>query len=169
MAYVTNSGRVWRKMPESDARSVISAQTFQREPIVSVDTCAEIKNAPSVTYVTSSGRIWRKVPESVEHSECAWKHWLATPRSPQPTIIPEPLLQDKPENKRPPTANIGTLTGPDETVFFSDALRSVKPRLQLFPSSLGSIDQPGKKKVGKKRWIEIGNLTALQHVAGSTA
>ena len=30
----------------------------------SLDSCAEIKSAPSVAYVTKSGRVWRKVPES---------------------------------------------------------------------------------------------------------
>ena len=45
---VTNSGRVWRKVPESDARSVINTQTFQRALTASVDSCAEIKSAPSV-------------------------------------------------------------------------------------------------------------------------
>ena len=43
---VTRSGRVWRKVPESDARSVISTQTFQRALTASVDSCAEIKSAP---------------------------------------------------------------------------------------------------------------------------
>ena len=45
---VTKSGRVWRKVPESDARSVISTQTFRRALTASVDSCAEIKSAPSV-------------------------------------------------------------------------------------------------------------------------
>ena len=45
---VTKSGRVWRKVPESDARSVISTQTFWRALTASVDSCAEIKSAPSV-------------------------------------------------------------------------------------------------------------------------
>ena len=36
---------------------------------MSVDSCAEIKSAPSVVYVTSSGRVWRKVPESGARSE----------------------------------------------------------------------------------------------------
>ena len=30
----------------------------------SVDSCAEMKSAPSVAYVTSPGKVWRKVPES---------------------------------------------------------------------------------------------------------
>ena len=29
-----------------------------------MDSCEEIKSAPSVAYVTKSGRVWRKVPES---------------------------------------------------------------------------------------------------------
>ena len=33
---VTKSGRVWRKVPESDARSVISTQTFRRALTASV-------------------------------------------------------------------------------------------------------------------------------------
>ena len=49
---VTKSGRVWRKVPESGARSVarsvINTQTFQRALTASVDSCAEIKSAPSV-------------------------------------------------------------------------------------------------------------------------
>ena len=46
-------------MPESDARSVISTQTFGRALTASVDSCAEINSAP-----TNSGQVWRKVPES---------------------------------------------------------------------------------------------------------
>ena len=45
---VTRSGRVWRKVPESDARSVISTQTFRRALTASVDSCAEITSAPSM-------------------------------------------------------------------------------------------------------------------------
>ena len=46
---VTRSGRVWRKVPESDARSMISTQAFRKALITSVDRCAEIKkSAPSV-------------------------------------------------------------------------------------------------------------------------
>ena len=45
---VTSSDRVWRKVPESDARSVISTRTFRRALTASVDSCAEIKSAPSV-------------------------------------------------------------------------------------------------------------------------
>ena len=45
---VTKSGRVWRKVPESDARSVISTQTFRKVLTASLDSCAEIKSAPSV-------------------------------------------------------------------------------------------------------------------------
>ena len=41
---VTNSGRVWRKVPESDARSVISAQTFERA--LTADRYAEVQSAP---------------------------------------------------------------------------------------------------------------------------
>ena len=45
---LTKSGRVWRKVPESDARSVISTQTFWWALTVSpVDSCAEIKSAPN--------------------------------------------------------------------------------------------------------------------------
>ena len=32
---VTKPGRVWRKVPESDAQSVIKTQTFRRTPAVS--------------------------------------------------------------------------------------------------------------------------------------
>ena len=45
---VTKSGRVWRKVPEGDARSVFSTQTFRRVLTESVDSCAEVKSAPSV-------------------------------------------------------------------------------------------------------------------------
>ena len=45
---VTKSGRVWRKVPESDARNVISNRTFRRALTASLDSCAEIKSAPSV-------------------------------------------------------------------------------------------------------------------------
>ena len=45
---VTKSGRVWRKVPESDARSVVSTQTFRRALTASLDSCAEIKSAASV-------------------------------------------------------------------------------------------------------------------------
>ena len=45
---VTKSGRVWRKVPESDDRSVISTQTFRRALTASMDSCAEIKSTPSV-------------------------------------------------------------------------------------------------------------------------
>ena len=39
---VTNSGRVWRKVPENDARSMVSTRTFRRELTGSVDSCAEM-------------------------------------------------------------------------------------------------------------------------------
>ena len=39
---------LWWKVPESGARSVISTQTFRRALTTSVDSCAEIKSAPSV-------------------------------------------------------------------------------------------------------------------------
>ena len=43
-------------MPESGARRALTA---------SLDSCAEIKSAPSLSgRVTKSGRVWRKVPES---------------------------------------------------------------------------------------------------------
>ena len=45
---VTKSGRVWRKVPEIDARSVVSTRTFQRALTASVDSCAEIKCTPSL-------------------------------------------------------------------------------------------------------------------------
>ena len=45
---VTKYGRVWRRVPESGARSVISIQTFRRALTASVDSCAEVKRAPSV-------------------------------------------------------------------------------------------------------------------------
>ena len=51
---VSSSGRVWRKVPESDARSV---------------------ECP-FSDVTNSGRVWRKVPESDARSValvmCTW-------------------------------------------------------------------------------------------------
>ena len=43
--------------------SRISTQTFRRALTASVDSCAEIKNAP-FSGVTKSGRVWRKVPET---------------------------------------------------------------------------------------------------------
>ena len=46
---VTKSGRVWRKVPECGARSVISTQTFRKALTASLDSCAQIKRAPSVT------------------------------------------------------------------------------------------------------------------------
>ena len=60
---VSKSGRVWMRVPESDARSVICTQTFRRVLTPSVDSCAEIKECP-FSGVTSFGRVWRKVPES---------------------------------------------------------------------------------------------------------
>ena len=64
---VTNSGRVWRKVPESDARSVMW-------PYSGVTNCGTVwrkvheSDARSVMWpnsgVTNSGRVWRKVPES---------------------------------------------------------------------------------------------------------
>ena len=46
---VTNSGRVWRKVPESDARSQTPSTGLRH---------------PSFSGVTKSGRVWSKVPES---------------------------------------------------------------------------------------------------------
>ena len=46
---VTISGRVWRRVPESDARSAISTRTIRRALTASLDNCVEIKSAPSVT------------------------------------------------------------------------------------------------------------------------
>ena len=46
---VTKSGRVWRKVSECGARSVISTKTFRKALTASVDSCAQIKRAPSVT------------------------------------------------------------------------------------------------------------------------
>ena len=43
--------------------SHISTQTFRRALTASADSCAEMKNAPSV-WVTSSGRVRRKAPDS---------------------------------------------------------------------------------------------------------
>ena len=60
---VTKSGRVWRKVPENDARSVISTRTCRRALTASVDSCAEIKSA-HLSGVTKSGKVWRKVRES---------------------------------------------------------------------------------------------------------
>ena len=39
---------LWWKVSESDDRSVISTQTLRRALTASVDSCAEIKSAPSV-------------------------------------------------------------------------------------------------------------------------
>ena len=78
VAYVTKSGRVWRKVPESDVRSVISTRTFRRALTASVDSCAELKSAPSVAYVTKSGRVWRKVPKSDACWEYATSHYTTT-------------------------------------------------------------------------------------------
>ena len=44
--------------------NLISTETFRRVLTASVDSCAEIKSAPSVASVTKSGRVWRNVPES---------------------------------------------------------------------------------------------------------
>ena len=44
--------------------SHISTRTFRRALTASVDSCAEIKSAPTDSGVTRSGRVWRKVPES---------------------------------------------------------------------------------------------------------
>ena len=44
--------------------SLTRTQTFRRALTASVDSCAEIKSAPSVAYITNCGRVWRKVPES---------------------------------------------------------------------------------------------------------
>ena len=44
--------------------ALLVPQTFRRVLSASVNSCAEIKNAPSVAYVTNSGRVWREVPES---------------------------------------------------------------------------------------------------------
>ena len=49
-------------MPESDARCVISTQTFRRALTASAGSCAEIKSP--FRGVTKSGRVWRKMPES---------------------------------------------------------------------------------------------------------
>ena len=43
--------------------SLISTQTFRRALAAPVDSCAEIKSAPSVAVI-NSGRVWRKVPGS---------------------------------------------------------------------------------------------------------
>ena len=61
---VTNSGRILRKVPESDARIVargVIYPPFRRALTASVNGCAEIF---LISGVTSSGRVWRKVPES---------------------------------------------------------------------------------------------------------
>ena len=42
---------------------LVSTQIFRRAPTGSVDSCAEIKSAPSMAYAISA-RVWRKVPES---------------------------------------------------------------------------------------------------------
>ena len=62
---VTKSGRVWRKVPESDARSVISTQTFRRALTACGGQLRGDKECP-FSDVTKSGRVWRKVPESGE-------------------------------------------------------------------------------------------------------
>ena len=51
-------------MPESDARSVISTQTFQRALTVSVHGQLRGDKDFPFSGVTNSGRVWRKVPES---------------------------------------------------------------------------------------------------------
>ena len=43
--------------------SHISTRTFRRALTASVDSCAEIKSAPSVAY-PKLARVWKKVPES---------------------------------------------------------------------------------------------------------
>ena len=48
----------------------ISTQTFLRAPTAPVDSCAEIKSAPSAVYVTSSG------PRPRVDEEGAGKRWL---------------------------------------------------------------------------------------------
>ena len=40
--------KIWKKVPESDARSVSSTRTFRRALTASLDSCAEVKSAPSV-------------------------------------------------------------------------------------------------------------------------
>ena len=50
------------------AASLVSTRTFRAALTASVDSCAEIKSAPSAAYITSSGRVWRKVPESEARS-----------------------------------------------------------------------------------------------------
>ena len=55
-----------------------TSQTFRRALTASVDSCAEIKSAPSVAYVTKSGRVWRKVPKSDACWEYATSHYTTT-------------------------------------------------------------------------------------------
>ena len=65
---VTKSGRVWRKVPESDARSVISTQTFRRALTASVDSCVEIKSVP----LQWRNQIWQSLEDGAGKrcSEC---------------------------------------------------------------------------------------------------
>ena len=51
--------------------SHISTRTFRRALTASVDSCAEIKSAPSV------GRVWRKVPESGARSVCSDRYIIS--------------------------------------------------------------------------------------------
>ena len=59
---VTKSGRVWRKVPESGALSVISTHPSEGADCVAGQLRGD-KECPS-RGVTKSGRVWRKVPES---------------------------------------------------------------------------------------------------------
>ena len=77
---VTKSGRVWRKVPESDARSVGSAfslllrlSSFSGPSYVGSEMCIR----DSFSGVTKSGRVWRKVPESDARSvfQCVFS-WI---------------------------------------------------------------------------------------------
>ena len=72
---VTKSDRVWRKVPESDARSVISTQTFRRALTASVDSCAEVKSACPFSGVSNAGKVWSKVRESEGWSESNTELW----------------------------------------------------------------------------------------------
>ena len=86
---VTKSGRVWRKVPESDARSVISTQTFRRALTAAVGSCEEILKECPFSGVKDSGRVWRKVSESDARS--VLRPMLPFARSDRSVATPEYL------------------------------------------------------------------------------
>ena len=70
--------------------SHINTGTFRRALTASVDSCAEIKSAPSVASVTKSGRVWRKVPENDARSVGGPAAWATAclPYHPCPGLRP---------------------------------------------------------------------------------